>query len=118
MRNLCAMIVFFFQYPPVAVVCVVKDRQHLRNRCSFCEKSVCNDCIHFSVRCSSSPVSVVKDRQHLRIDVVSVRNLCAMIVFFFSNSSSSCQCCKGQAVSQDRCGFCEKSMCNDCILFQ
>ena len=80
-RNLCAMIVFFFSRA-VAVV------------------------------------SVVKDRQHLRIDVVSVRNLCAMIVFFFSNSSSSCQCCKGQAASQDRCGFCEKSVCNDCILFQ
>ena len=80
-RNLCAMIVFFFS-TPVATV------------------------------------SVVKDRQHLRIDVVSVRNLCAMIVFFFSNHSSSCQCCKGQAASQDRCGFCEKSVCNDCILFQ
>ena len=30
-------------------------------------------------------VSVVKNRQHLKPDVVSVRNLCAMIVFFFSN---------------------------------
>ena len=50
--------------------------------------------------------------------MVSVRNLCAMIVFFFSVTiSSSCQCCKGQAASQDRCGFCEKSVCNDCILF-
>ena len=29
-RNLCAMIVFFFSTPAVAVVSVVKDRQHLR----------------------------------------------------------------------------------------
>ena len=29
-RNLCAMIVFFFQRRAVAVVSVVKDRQHLR----------------------------------------------------------------------------------------
>ncbi|XP_060559850.1 apoptosis regulatory protein Siva-like isoform X2 [Ruditapes philippinarum] len=28
---------------------------------------------------------------------------------------SGCQCCKGQAASQDRCGFCEKSICNDCV---
>ncbi|KAK3597840.1 hypothetical protein CHS0354_029411 [Potamilus streckersoni] len=29
--------------------------------------------------------------------------------------SSSCQFCKGQAASQDRCGFCEKSVCQGCI---
>ncbi|KAL3873810.1 hypothetical protein ACJMK2_036895 [Sinanodonta woodiana] len=29
--------------------------------------------------------------------------------------SSNCQCCKGQAASQDRCGFCEKSVCQGCI---
>ncbi|KAL4237473.1 Apoptosis regulatory protein Siva [Mactra antiquata] len=28
---------------------------------------------------------------------------------------SSCQCCKGQAASQNRCGFCEKSICYDCV---
>ena len=41
---------------------------------------MCNDCLLFSV--SVAVVSVVKDRQHLRIDVVSVRNLCAMIIWF------------------------------------
>ena len=45
---------------------------------------MCNDCILFQWQ-SAAVVSVVKDRQHLRIDVVSVRNLCAMIVFFFSD---------------------------------
>ncbi|XP_052768426.1 apoptosis regulatory protein Siva-like isoform X2 [Mya arenaria] len=28
---------------------------------------------------------------------------------------SSCQCCKGQAASQSRCGFCDKSICYDCV---
>ena len=52
-----------------------KETAASQDRCGFCEKYVC----------ISEVVSVVKDRQHLRIDVVSVRNLCAMIVFFFSN---------------------------------
>ncbi|XP_045168639.2 apoptosis regulatory protein Siva-like isoform X1 [Mercenaria mercenaria] len=32
-----------------------------------------------------------------------------------SNVVNGCQCCKGQAASQDRCGFCEKSICYDCV---
>ena len=60
----------------------------------FCESCLCyntdNACILFctqiSVTSSTAVVSVVKDRQHLRIDVVSVRNLCAMIVFNFSTA--------------------------------
>ena len=56
-RNLCAMIVFFFS----------KARIKDTIRIDCCEKSMC--------------MRFLTDRQHLRIDVVSVRNLCAMIVF-------------------------------------
>ncbi|XP_052273946.1 apoptosis regulatory protein Siva-like isoform X2 [Dreissena polymorpha] len=32
-----------------------------------------------------------------------------------ASSWSGCHCCKGQAASQDRCGFCDKSVCYDCV---
>ena len=38
-----------------------------------------------------------------------------ILMLWIGQAVSSCQCCRGMAASNDRCAFCEKAVCHDCV---